>query len=156
MFCPWEPSARKTTVQNHSLFHVKFFYGKKVQILINSVCNFLFVNESPAVTCYVVSLPCKRLFPASILKHLKALKIQLNNAAVSTLNHNVTFSSLSSIYATQFGNKRETLKPRIHRSEGEKNMPDFSFTRTSFVTCHEEFRFQFCEYLLLPFQMKVL
>lgn len=86
--------------------------------------QFLTVNESPAVACYIVSSPCKRLFPALILEHLKAfmikLKIQFNNAAVSTLNHNVTFSSLSSIYATQFGNKREILKPRIHRSGGKK------------------------------------
>lgn len=93
--------------------------------------QFLTVNESPAVACYIVSSPCKRLFPALILEHLKAfmikLKIQFNNAAVSTLNHNVTFSSLSSIYATQFGNKRETLKPRIHRSGGGKKHARLQF-----------------------------
>lgn len=86
-------------------------------MLINSVCNFLFDNESPAVTCYIVSSPCKRLLPALILRRLKAfkikLKIQLNNAAVSTLNHNnVTFSSLSSIYATQFGNQNRNLEAK--------------------------------------------
>lgn len=74
-------------------------------------------NESPAVTCYIVFLPCKRLFPALILRGFKAfkikLKIQLNNAAVSALNHNnVTFSSLSSIYATQFGNEKRNLEAK--------------------------------------------
>lgn len=117
MLCPWEPSARKTTVQNHSLFPCQNFLPKIVQMLINNVCNFLFDNESPAVTCYIVSSPCKRLFPALILRRLKAfkikLKIQLNNAAVSTLNHNnVTFSSLSSIYATQFGNQKRNLEAK--------------------------------------------
>lgn len=102
--------------------------------------------KSPAVTCYIVSSPCKRLFPALILRHLKAfkikLKIQLNNAAVSTLNHNnVTFSSLSSIYATQFGNQKKNLEAKNSQIWGGKNIPDFSFTRRSFVTCHEEFRY---------------
>lgn len=66
---------------------------------------------------YIVFLPCKRLFPALILRGLKAfkikLKIQLNNDAVSALNHNnVTFSSLSSIYATQFGNQKRNLEAK--------------------------------------------
>lgn len=115
-------------------------------MLINSVCHFLFDNERPAVTCYIVSSPCKRLFPALILRRLKAfkikLKIQLNNAAVSTLNHNnVTFSSLSSIFATQFGNQKRNLEAKNSQIwVGGGNIPDFSFTRTSIVTCHEEFR----------------
>lgn len=69
--------------------------------------------KSPAVTCYIVSSPCKRLFPALILRRLKAfkIKIQLNNAAV--INHNnVTFSSLSSIYATQFGNQKRNFEAK--------------------------------------------
>lgn len=133
MLCPREPSARKTTVQNHSLFHVKNFYQKKG------------TDSNKQCIHYIVSSPCKRLFPALILRHLKAfkikLKIQLNNAAASTLNHNnVTFSSLISIYATQFGNQKRNLEAKNSQIWGEKNMPDFSFTRISFVTCHEEFR----------------
>lgn len=96
---------------------------KKKSTDTNKQCMQLLIWQwkSPAVTCYIVSSPCKRLFPAFILRHLKALKIklkiQLNNAAVSTFNHNsVTFSSLSSTYATQFGNQKRNLEAKNSRS----------------------------------------
>lgn len=100
-------------------FSVSKTFTKKKSTDTNKQCMQLLIWQwkSPAVTSYIVSSPCKRLFPALILRRLKAFKIkfkiQLNNAAVSALNHNsVTFASLSSIYATQFGNQKRNLEAK--------------------------------------------